>query len=201
MTANDPSTQRFTLPDGITVYVTPFRPEVETKRQLERAGLELTSDQQAQLQQAFSEAIANTLTPEQHQRWEQFLNDDFIQQIEQASRGEIPIQRDPVQEARDWEALKRAFRDAELPLTPEQEAQMQQIHQQFVNALEPRFRSNPIRALIELISPFFLPEAIARWIFRSTTVGNSLLSYAEEINTVLTPEQKQVWERYLSNRE
>ena len=77
---------------------------------------------------------------------------------------------------------------------------MQQNHEQMGNVLEPEFRAHPMRALAELILPFFLPKQMARRLFRSSAVANSLLVSVEAIRTILTPEQQQVWERYLRER-
>ena len=75
MATDDRSARRFTFPDGSSIVITPFRPEADTNQQLQIAGIELTPEQKNQLRQAFSEAIANTLTPEQYQQWEQYVSD------------------------------------------------------------------------------------------------------------------------------
>ena len=118
------------------------------------------------------------------------MSDQTAQQAKQVSSGEFPLQRDHAEEARQWEAFKQAFRDAGMPLAPEQTR----------NVLEPKFQANPVRTLVELILPFYLPEWIARSIFRSSAVANSVLVSVEATRTILTPEQQQVWERYLSDR-
>lgn len=203
MEANDRSTQEFTFPDGGTFYVNYLSPEAEqqepTKRQLKKAGIDLTPDQETQLQQAFSEAIAFTLTPEQQEVWEQYLREETAQRAEQANSGEFPLQRDRAEEARQWEAIKQALTDAGEPMTAEQEAQMQQIDEQMGSKLEQAFRANPMRSLWQLLSVFFLPRPI-QWMFGSSKVGNSLITYIKAVKNILTPEQYKVWERYWSDR-
>ena len=127
--------------------------------------------------------------------------EETAQRSEQANSGEFPIQRDRNEEARQWEAIKQALKDAGEPITPKQESQMQQINEQMGNKLEEAFRSNPMRSLWQLISVFFLPNPI-QWIyFTFFPAGNSLITYIKAVKNILTPKQYKVWERYWSDRQ
>lgn len=197
MSTKGNSTQRFTLPSGGTVDFTPLSLEAarqsEINRQLQEAGINLTPEQKTQLQQAISGAIATTLTPEQRQLWQRYLSD----RAAQANRGEVPMQRDRATE----EAIKQALTDAGVPLTPEQEARMEQINEQMGKELEQTFRTNSLPVFGQLLTSFFLPQPLAERVFGASTVGNAVRTYIEATNTILTPEQQQIWNRYWSDRQ
>jgi hypothetical protein len=204
MATNDRKTRRITLANGGTIDMTTLSPEAarqaETDRQLQQAGISLTPEQAAQLRQAVSEAIVNTLTAEQRLLWERYLHEQAAQFERDAVSEEISIGRDRTDEARQWEALKQRLREAGVPLTLEQEAQMQQIHEQMGNELEQAFRANPFQELGKLFGLFFLPRVWAERMAASSAVDSSLQTYIQSINTILTPEQQQVWQHHWSDR-
>lgn len=163
--------------------------------------------------QAYADAIENTLTSDQFQRWQSYLDgqaaenpssaelalenmvNQFLAQTEPVPETPEQVSRDRAAEAQRWEELKQKFRDAGVPLTPDQETRFLQVNEQMATSVQQAFETNPGRAWTQILSLVVFPQPIAERIFGSSGLANPIGTYVQEINRILTPEQYRVWEQ------
>ncbi|MBE9011461.1 hypothetical protein IQ250_14725 [Pseudanabaenaceae cyanobacterium LEGE 13415] len=97
-------------------------------------------------------------------------------------------------EEQSWEEIRQMFEDAGVPLTPEQEAQYQQANKQFKARIVPEFQAAPIlfilRFLVMAILPRFVLDCVG-----GLLIGDAIVDYLSTMTQILTPEQREVWER------
>lgn len=149
---------------------------------------------------AYRNSVLAALTPEQRPIWDKH----FWNREGQARSTENNFQitsdaPDPAEQARQWEETKQRFRAAGVPLTPQQETQMQAANSKLQADLNQEFQANPTGTFARFFAVAVLPEAITER-FADTLMGQSLIAHFQEVNQILTPEQQKVWERSFSNQ-
>ncbi|NJL21102.1 MAG: hypothetical protein HC895_10230 [Leptolyngbyaceae cyanobacterium SM1_3_5] len=168
--------------------------------------------------QAYADAISNTLTPDQFQRWQSYLDrqaaanpssaesalenmvNQFLAQTEPVEQTPQEVSRDQAENARRWEQIKQTLRDAGVPLSPEQETRMVQANEQLATSMQQLFENNPGRAWTQILSLFVFPQPIAERIFGSSGLANPIATHFEAVKGILTPEQFRVWEQSFSQQ-
>lgn len=98
-----------------------------------------------------------------------------------------------VLEAQKWDELRQMLQDAGVPLSPEQEARWQQANELLKARLEP-FQAVPICLFLRFFLMAILPQ-IALELVGGALLGDEILDYFKTITQILTPEQRQIWER------
>ncbi|NJK50821.1 hypothetical protein HC931_24335 [Candidatus Gracilibacteria bacterium] len=147
----------------------------------------------------YRNSILNALTPEQRPIWEEQIWQRQGEQTQSTENQGQVIAPDPVEQAQQWDATKQRFRDAGIPLTPEQEVQMQAADTKLQAELIQEFQSNPNRAFARYAAFAILPASITER-FANYLMGQALVTYLQSIDRILTPEQRQVWEQGFSSR-
>lgn len=147
--------------------------------------------------QAYSEVLENTLTPNQLQRWESYLD---RQQTAQATESQLnfsfePTEADRAADAQFLEELKQEFQDAGVPLTSDQETQLLQANKQLITSLQQMFQEDPNRSILQVLSLAVLPQPAAEASFDSSLLINPLTDHVQAVSRILTPEQYRIWEQ------
>lgn len=104
----------------------------------------------------------------------------------------------PKEKEQRWEKTRKLFRDAALPLTQEQEAQMRQAEDELEAELKQTFQGN-LNKFIGLIAVFFLPQRIQEIIAPTILSNNPIVTYYHTAAQILSPEQKEIWDRSFSD--
>ncbi len=151
----------------------------------------------------FYTSVSNSLTPEQRPTWEKIWREMGTerQQESQANNFKITIGDNTVTVAerkQDFEKTKKKFRDAGLALTPQQETQMWEAGEKLAAELESFFQTNPEKTFMGLLAAALLPPEQGEEIV-STTVGKPLGSYVQSVASILTPQQREFWEKSFAN--
>jgi Spy/CpxP family protein refolding chaperone len=152
---------------------------------------------------AYRDRVLNALTPEQQTIWERQIwqNGDRPQPGTTGTdnpRQMTVVAPDPAQQERFWEETKQQFREAGVPLTPQQEAQMQAADAKLQAELTQEFQTNPVGTFARLAAfamlPAFITERIA-----SDLLGQSIITHLQTVDQILTPQQRQIWQQRFSN--
>jgi len=151
----------------------------------------------------YRNTVLNALTPEQRPIWESQIwqNGDRSQSTNQSTDNPLQITTaapDPDEQARFWEETKRRFTDAGVPLTPQQEAQMQAADAKLQAELAQEFQANPAGTFARFAAFAMLPASITERI-APDLLGQSVIAHLRSVNQILTPQQQQVWQRRFSN--
>ncbi|NJO78834.1 MAG: hypothetical protein HC827_10110 [Cyanobacteria bacterium RM1_2_2] len=152
---------------------------------------------------AYRNTVLNALTPEQRPIWESQIwqNGDRSQTTNHLTDNPIQITTtapDLAEQARFWEETKQRFRDAGVPLTPQQEAQMQAADAKLQADLTQEFQANPVGAFARFAAFAMLPAAITERI-APELLGQSVIAHLRSVDQILTPQQQQVWQQRFSN--
>jgi hypothetical protein len=107
---------------------------------------------------------------------------------------------DLAEQARFWEETKRQFRDAGVPLTPQQEAQMQAADATLQAHLTQEFQANPVGTFARFTAFAMLPAAITERI-APDLLGQPVLTHLRSVDQILTPQQQQIWQQRFINRD
>lgn len=142
----------------------------------------------------YRNSTLNALTPEQRPIWEQRIWQQQGQQSQPTDDRVTISTPTPAEQAQQWEQMKQRFRDASVPLTPEQETQMQAANIQLQSYLTQEFQDNPTGAFARFIAVTLLPAPITER-FAEGLLGRSLLAHFQSVNQILTPEQQRVWDQ------
>ncbi len=152
---------------------------------------------------AYRDRVLNALTPEQRPIWERQIwqNGDRLQSENLATdnpRQMTVVAPDPAEQNRFWEETKQQFRAAGVPLTPQQEAQMQAADAKLQAELTQEFQVNPVGTFARFAAfamlPAFITERIA-----SDLLGQSVITHLQTVDQILTPHQRQIWEQRFSD--
>ncbi|MBD2259054.1 hypothetical protein [Pseudanabaena sp. FACHB-2040] len=144
--------------------------------------------------QAYRNSVLDALTPEQRQIWEERIWQGGSQ-AQSSETSQVTFNApDPAEHAQQWEATKQRFRDAGVPLTPQQEVQMQAADAKLQADLNQEFQSNPTGTFARFMAVAMLPALITER-FAEGLLGQSVLAHWDTIDQILTPEQQQVWQR------
>lgn len=151
----------------------------------------------------YRNTVLNALTPEQRPIWERQIwqNGDRPQSTNQSTDNPLQITAttpDSAEQARFWEETKQRFRDAGVPLTPQQEAQMQAADAKLQADLTQEFQTNPAGAFARFAAFAMLPASITEGI-ASDLLGQSVITHLRSVDQILTPQQQQVWQQRFSN--
>jgi Spy/CpxP family protein refolding chaperone len=147
--------------------------------------------------QAYRNSVLNALTPEQRQIWEERIWQGGNQT--QSSDSQITFDApNPIEQAQQWEATKQRFRDAGVPLTPQQEAQMQAANAKLQADLNQEFQANPTGTFARFMAVAMLPASITER-FAEGLLGQAVITHWDTIDQILTPEQRQVWQQGFGN--
>jgi hypothetical protein len=147
----------------------------------------------------FRNSVLNALTPAQQQIWEERIWNGSRQTRSSDEPLAIEATIDPVESARQWAAWQQRFIDAGLPLTPEQESQMQSAFAQLQADLMQEFQANPGETVARLVAVAILPAPITERL-ASSLVNPAIVEYGRSTSEILTPAQQQVWGRGLGDR-
>lgn len=151
----------------------------------------------------YRNTVLNALTPEQRSIWEQQIwqNGDKAQSTNTTLDNPLQITTtapDPAEQARFWEETKRRFREAGVPLTPQQEEQMQAADAKLQAHLTQEFQANPVGTFARFAAFAMLPAAITERI-APDLLGQPVLTHLRSVDQILTPQQQQVWQQRFSN--
>lgn len=147
---------------------------------------------------AYRTRVLNALTPEQRTIWEERIWNR--QQTQPTQKPQITLNPpDPVEEARQWEAQKQKFREAGVPLSPQQEIQIQTAFTKLRTGMTQEIQADSVGAFGRLIAVAMLPAPITET-FAKDLLSPHILTYWRSIDQTLTPQQKQIWDREFSNR-
>jgi hypothetical protein len=146
----------------------------------------------------FRNSVLNALTPVQQQIWEEQIWNGGRQTRSSQELSAIEATIDPVESARQWAAWQQRFIDAGLPLTPEQETQMQAAFAQLQTDLMQEFQANPGETVTRLVAVAILPAPITERL-ASSLVNPAIIAYGRSTSEILTLAQQQVWRRGLGN--
>lgn len=160
---------------------------------------------------AYRNSILNALTPEQRPIWESQIWQNGDREVSPQENRSQPTNQsmdnplqittvtpDPAEQERFWEETKQRFRDAGVPLTPQQEAQMQAADAKLQAALTQEFQANPVGAFARFAAFAMLPASITERI-APDLLGQSVIAYLRSVDQILTPQQQQVWQQRFSN--
>ncbi len=152
---------------------------------------------------AYRNSVLNALTPEQRPIWESQIwqNSDRSQTTNTGTdnpRQLTTIAPDPAEEARFWEETKQKFREAGVPLTPQQEAQIQAADAKLQAELTQEFQVNPVGTFARFAAFAMLPAAITERI-APDLLGQSVIANLRSVDQILTPQQRQIWQQRFSN--
>jgi hypothetical protein len=153
---------------------------------------------------AYRNTVLNALTSEQRPIWESQIwqNGDRAQATNQSLDNPLQITTaapDLAEQARFWEETKQRFRDAGVPLTPQQEAQMQAADAKLQADLTQEFQANPVGAFARFAAVAMLPAAITERI-APDLLGQSVITHLRSVDQILTPQQQQIWQQRFDNR-
>lgn len=148
---------------------------------------------------AYRNSVLNALTPEQRPVWEKYVwNREG--QARSSENSQINFNSpDAAEQARQWEAKKQRFRDAGVPLTLQQEAQMQATEAKLQADLDQEFQANPTGTFARFVAVALLPAPITEQ-FAEGLLGQSVLTHFQSVNQILTPAQQRVWNQGFSNQ-
>lgn len=159
----------------------------------------------------YRNAVLNALMQEQRPIWESqiwqngdregALQENRPQTTKQSMNNPLQITAttpDPVEQARFWEETKQRFREAGVPLTPQQETQMQATDAKLQAHLTQEFQSNPVGTFARFAAFAMLPAAITERI-APDLLGQPVIAYLRSVDQILTPQQQQVWQQRFSN--
>jgi hypothetical protein len=153
---------------------------------------------------AYRNTVLNALTPEQRSIWESQIwqNGDRPQATNTTSDNPFQITTtapDLSEQARFWEETKQHFRAAGVPLTPQQEEQIQAADAKLQAELTQEFQVNPggifARFAAFAILPAFITERIA-----PDLLGQSVIDNLRSVDQILTPQQQQIWQQRWQQR-
>lgn len=152
----------------------------------------------------YRNSVLNALTPEQRPIWESQIwqSGDRPQAANTATDTPLQITTavpDPAESARFWEETKQQFRDAGVPLTPQQEAQMQAADAKLQAELTQEFQVNPVGTFARFAAFAMLPASITERI-APDLLGQSVIANLRSVKQILTPQQQQIWQQRFSNR-
>jgi Spy/CpxP family protein refolding chaperone len=153
---------------------------------------------------AYRDRVLNVLTPEQRSIWESQIWQGGDRYQPTTTETDSPLQitttaPNPDEQARFWEETKQAFRKAGVPLTPQQEAQMQAADAKLQAELTQEFQTNPVGIFARLAAFAILPASITERI-ASDLLGQPIIANIQSVDRILTPEQRQIWEQRFKDR-
>lgn len=144
---------------------------------------------------AYQNSVLAVLTPEQRPIWDKhFWNREGQARSTENNFQITPNAPDPAEQARQWEETKQRFRAAGVPLTQQQEAQMQAANSKLQADLSQEFQANPTGTFARFFAVAMLPAPITER-FAEGLMGQSLIAHFQEVNQILTPEQQKVWDQ------
>lgn len=152
---------------------------------------------------AYRDRVLNALTPEQRPIWESQIwqNGDRHQSTNPATDTPFQITTadpNPVEQDRFWEETKQKFREAGVPLTPQQEAQMQAADAKLQAELTQEFQTNPVGTFARFAAFAMLPASITERI-AADLLGQAVIANLQTVDQILTPQQRQIWQQRFSN--
>lgn len=145
---------------------------------------------------AYRKSVLSALTPEQRPIWEQRIWQRQGEQP-QATNNQFKLNPpSPAQQAQDWQQIKQRFRVAGVPLTPQQETQMQAAYAKLQASLDKEFQANPTGTFARFVALAMVPNPV----FVQGSLGQALTTHLRSVNQILTPAQRQVWQQGFSNQ-
>jgi Spy/CpxP family protein refolding chaperone len=152
---------------------------------------------------AYRNRVLNALTPEQRPIWESQIWQGGDRPQSENPATDNPLQMttadpDLAEQDRFWEKTKQRFREAGVPLTPQQEAQIQAADAKLQAELTQEFQTNPVGTFARFAAFAMLPASITERI-ASDLLGQAVITNLQTVDQILTPEQRQIWEHRFSN--
>ncbi len=148
---------------------------------------------------AYRDRVLNALTPEQRPIWEEQIWQGQGEQTQSPEHQWEVTPADPTEQAKQWEETKQRFVEAGVPLTPQQESQMQFADAKLQADLTQEFQSNPGSTFARFAAVAILPASMTER-FAEALMGRSTIEYLQSMDQILTPEQRQIWERSFNSR-
>jgi uncharacterized membrane protein len=148
---------------------------------------------------AYRTSVLNALTPEQRPLWEQRIWQQQGEQTRSENNQFTVTTASPTEQAQQWEQTKQRFIAAGVPLTPQQETQLQAAETKLQADLAQEFRSNPSGTFARFAAVAMLPASITER-FAESLLGQAVITHWQSVDQILTPEQRQVWEQRFSDQ-
>lgn len=152
----------------------------------------------------FYTTISNSLAPEQRPTWERIWK-ELGSERQKANEGntfnwETADEKATVAERRKlFEENNKRFKNAGLPLTPQQEAQMWEAEEKLSKELlENTFKGNYGKNFIAILAAMMISKEQGE-VAVSSAVNKPLTDYIQAVDNILTPEQQKFWQQSFAN--
>lgn len=145
---------------------------------------------------AYDERVLDALTLEQRILWEEHRQQRQSEPVQVGDEQfkEFDTAPDPAEEARQWEETKQRFRAAGVPLTPQQEAQMQSANAKMRIDYKQEVQSNPGGTGARFVAMMFLPSSFCEQ-FSNILLPRSFATHQRTVKQILTSAQQKVWQQ------
>jgi hypothetical protein len=157
----------------------------------------------------FYTTVSNTLTPQQRPTWEKIWREGKFMQTASNQQNNFTFDMGPnavnaSERAQNFEKTKKIFSDAGVALTPQQETQMLKAEDKLNADFEQAFKKDGGRNLAGIFAAMLLPKEQGEKIgekVASSIVINPMTAYFENVNGILNPQQRKVWEQSFNQPE
>jgi len=150
---------------------------------------------------AYRDTILQTLTPEQRPLWEERIWK--ADNAQPQTQPEVPLTVStptPAEIAQEWQKTRQLFREAGVPLSPEQETQLQQANHTLQTALKREFEADPNGTFARFFALVLLPQPLADRLGENL-IGSSIVNHVRTVHQILTPAQREVWDQSFSQNQ